>query len=159
MATFFSSLNQPNHAIHQLISTIEKALIQPAASTITNGNVIEPSFHQPLEELLQSFKTIKDWIGNLESSEQKRTGIKTLRVGFNKVFGYYFQVSKGQTQHVPDDYIRKQTLTNAERYITPELKEKETILLHGEEKQIALEQSLFLQLIELVKTHVALIQT
>ena len=157
-STFFSELTQENHPIRKLISIIDDALITPAPTTISNGNIINPGYNEELDNLMQSFKDIKDWIGGLEAKEQERTGIKTLRVGFNKVFGYYFQVSKGQTDHVPDDYIRKQTLTNAERYITPELKEKETVLLHGEEKQIQLEETIYRRIIEEIITHTERIQ-
>lgn len=157
-AAFFQQLSQPDHPIQQLIHLITTALINPAPANLTKGHVISPDYHQELADLIQSFKDIKDWIGSLEEHEQQRTGIKTLRVGFNKVFGYYFQISKGQTHAVPDDYIRKQTLTNAERYITPELKDKETVLLHGEEKQIALEQRLFQDIIESIKDQIKPIQ-
>ena len=157
-SNFFSELTQENHPIRKLISIIDDALITPAPTTISNGNIINPGYNEELDNLMQSFKDIKDWIGGLEAKEQERTGIKTLRVGFNKVFGYYFQVSKGQTDHVPDDYIRKQTLTNAERYITPELKEKETVLLHGEEKQTQLEETIYRRIIEEIITHTERIQ-
>ena len=137
---------------------IESALIDPAPAVITQGNIIKDHYNIELDTLKQSFKDIKDWIGALEAKEQERTGIKTLRVGFNKVFGYYFQVSKGQTDAVPNNYIRKQTLTNAERYITPELKEKETILLNGEEKQIQLETRLYLSLTSMISNYIKPIQ-
>ena len=158
-ATFFTQLNQPNHPLHALLSTIDNAIVEQAPTTITKVNFIAANYNAELDSLTQSFKDIKDWIGSLEAKEQERTGIKTLRVGFNKVFGYYFQVSKGQTAAVPEHYIRKQTLTNAERYITPELKDKETILLHGEEKQLTLEQTLFSELVTMIKNQSETIQT
>ena len=157
-STFFKQLTQADHPIRIMIQTIESALINPPPNTITSGTMIKPGYNDELDTLTQSFKDIKDWIGGLEKKEQERTGIKTLRVGFNKVFGYYFQVSKGQIDHVPNDYIRKQTLTNAERYITPELKEKETVLLHGEEKQIQLEQAIYQTLVDCVTKQTSLIQ-
>ncbi|MAQ63929.1 MAG: DNA mismatch repair protein MutS [Actinobacteria bacterium] len=157
-ACFFQQLTQEKHPIRIMIQTIQAALLNPPPNTITAGNIIKPGYNEELDALTQSFKDIKDWIGGLEAKEQERTGIKTLRVGFNKVFGYYFQVSKGQTDHVPDDYIRKQTLTNAERYITPELKEKETVLLHGEEKQTQLEQTIYQTLVDCITKQTPLIQ-
>ena len=155
---FFKQLTEPSHPLRVMIQTLEQALIDPAPNSISNGNIIKPGYNDELDALIQSFKDIKTWIGGLEAKEQERTGIKTLRVGFNKVFGYYFQVSKGQTDHVPTDYIRKQTLANAERYITPELKEKETILLHGEEKQIQMEQIIYHDLVTCIKNQTELIQ-
>ena len=155
---FFKQLTQHDHPIRVMIETIKAALFIPAPNTISAGNIINPGYDAELDALMQSFKDIKDWISGLEAKEQERTGIKTLRVGFNKVFGYYFQVSKGQTDHVPADYIRKQTLTNAERYITPELKEKETVLLHGEEKQTQLEQRIYQTLVDCITKQTPLIQ-
>ncbi len=156
--SFFNDLQRDSHPFRICINLIESAINDPAPANLRSGSVIKPGYSDELDTLLQSFKDIKDWIGSLEAKEQERTGIKTLRVGFNKVFGYYFQVSKGQTDHVPTDYIRKQTLTNAERYITPELKEKETILLHGEEKQMHLEQKLYEALVQDIAKHTLLIQ-
>jgi DNA mismatch repair protein MutS len=155
---FFNKSDTQQHPFNTLIKLINSALIDPAPVVISQGNVIKDNYNAELDELKQSFKDIKDWIGSLEAKEQARTGIKTLRVGFNKVFGYYFQVSNGQTAAVPDDYIRKQTLTNAERYITPELKEKETILLNGEEKQTQLENEIYSELISLISDYIKPIQ-
>ena len=157
-ADFFKQSDSNPHPFCKLISLIDSALVDPAPVTISQGNVIKDNYNEELDSLKQSFKDIKDWIGSLEAKEQVRTGIKTLRVGFNKVFGYYFQVSKGQTDAVPTDYIRKQTLTNAERYITPELKEKETILLNGEEKQVQLETDIYNELISLISNYISPIQ-
>ncbi|RAP32285.1 DNA mismatch repair protein MutS [Candidatus Marinamargulisbacteria bacterium SCGC AG-414-C22] len=158
ITAFFQEISAENHPFQQLISTIEQALVEPAPTTISQVGFIKPGYNSELDDLTLSFKTIKDWIATLEEKEREATGIKTLKVGFNKVFGYFFQVSKGQTDHVPDHYIRKQTLTNAERYISPELKEKETILLHGEEKQLVLEQALFKELLITIRDHISILQ-
>ena len=157
-AKFFFHDTATPHEFTQLITLIDSALIDPAPAVINQGNIIKDGYNQELDSLKKSFQDIKDWIGSLEAKEQARTGIKTLRVGFNKVFGYYFQVSKGQTDSVPDDYIRKQTLTNAERYITPELKEKETILLNGEEKQVQLEIEIYNELTSMISNYIKPIQ-
>jgi DNA mismatch repair protein MutS len=93
--------------------------------------------------VLQASRNAKDWVANLERTEKERTGIKSLKVGYNKVFGDYLEVTPANTQAVPDNYIRKQTLTNAERYITPELKEYETLILNADERLIEIEQRLF----------------
>lgn len=158
MATFFKDINNPDHVFHQIVSVINNAIVDPAPLLISQVNFIKDGYNDELDSLKQSFQDIKDWIASLEEKEQQATGIKTLRVGFNKVFGYYFQVSKGQTDAVPEHYIRKQTLTNAERYITPELKEKETILLHGEEKQLELEQQLYKSLIKSITAQMSYLQ-
>ncbi|MEK9658227.1 MAG: DNA mismatch repair protein MutS [bacterium] len=127
---------------------IEKALIPDPPSHLRDGNIINSQYSNELEALLNQFKEIRTWINKLEEEEKEKTGIKTLKVGFNKVFGYYIEVSKLQQSLVPDTYIRKQTLTNAERYITAELKEKEQILLQGDQQQIQLEQHLYSELLK-----------
>jgi DNA mismatch repair protein MutS len=105
--------------------------------------VIQPGFSAELDGVLQASHNAKEWVANLERAEKERTGIKSLKVGYNKVFGYYIEVTHANTQAVPDNYIRKQTLTNAERYITPELKEYETLILNADERLIEIEQRLF----------------
>ncbi len=158
MADFFKEINNPKHVFNEIVALINKAIVEPAPLLISQVNFIKDGFNPELDDLKQSFQDIKNWITSLEEKEQKATGIRTLRVGFNKVFGYYFQVSKGQTDAVPEHYIRKQTLTNAERYITPELKEKETILLQGEDKQLELEQQLYKTIIQAITKHIHLLQ-
>ncbi|MFN8597643.1 MAG: DNA mismatch repair protein MutS [Anaerolineae bacterium] len=108
--------------------------------------VIRPGYSAELDGILHASRNAKEWVANLEKTERERTGIKTLKVGYNKVFGYYLEVTHANTQAVPDNYIRKQTLTNAERYITPELKEYETLILNAEERVIEVEQRLFKEL-------------
>jgi DNA mismatch repair protein MutS len=101
-----------------------------------------------LDGVIESSRHARDWIANLESVERGRTGIKSLKVGYNKVFGYYLEVTKSNTDMVPDEYIRKQTLVNAERYITPELKEYETLVLNAEERMHEIEARLFREVCE-----------
>ncbi len=108
--------------------------------------IIKPGYSPELDEIHESIRTAKEWIANLEPLERERTGIKTLKVGFNKVFGYYIEVSHANTVKVPADYIRKQTLVNAERYITPDLKEYEAQVLNAEERIIEIETRLFREL-------------
>jgi DNA mismatch repair protein MutS len=112
--------------------------------------VIRSGFSEELDELLRTVKDARDWLASLEREEQERTGIKSLKVGFNKVFGYYIEVTKANLDAVPEDYIRKQTLTNSERYITPELKEVETQILNAEERQAEVEARLFSQVCQRV---------
>lgn len=119
---------------NSLYNTIDRAICEDPPFLLTEGGIIKPGYSETLDELVESIKDTKTWISGLEVSEKERTGIKTLKVGFNKVFGYYIDVSKSMIDKVPEDYIRKQTLVNNERYITPELKEKETLLLNAETK-------------------------
>ena len=102
-----------------------------------------PATRDELDTLLDAARNGRQWVADLERTERERTGIRTLRVGFNKVFGYYIEVTNSQLGRVPDDYIRKQTLKNAERYITPELKEYEALILNAQEKSVKLEYELF----------------
>ena len=108
-----------------------------------DGRLIRAGFHPELDELLASIRDSRRWIISLEARERERTGINRLKVGFNKVFGYYIEVSNGRLSQVPDNYMRKQTLTNAERFITPEMKEHEARILSAEERIDELERSIY----------------
>lgn len=125
---------------------IEDAIRDEAPFTIREGGIFKPEYSDKLDELNFSIKDGKAWMASLESKERERTGIKNLKVGFNKVFGYYIDVNKSQIDKVPDSYIRKQTLVNNERYITPKMKEVESVVLNGEEKINKLEAELFEEL-------------
>lgn len=133
----------PCEEIHMLIG---QALTDGPPATLNTIGVIRPGFSKELDDVLHATRDARDWIANLEAVERERTGITTLKVGFNKVFGYYIEITRAQQQHAPDDYIRKQTLVNAERYITPELKEYETLVLHAEEQIMEIERRLFEEL-------------
>ncbi len=111
---------------------LQVAIEDEPPATLANIGIIRPGYSEALDEILNASKHARDWINNLEGLERQRTGIKNLRVGYNKVFGYYIEVSRGQTDQAPEDYIRKQTLVNSERYITPELKEYESLVLNAE---------------------------
>ena len=113
-----------------------------------DGGVIRPGYNKLLDELRSAATEGKGWLADIQTREQNRTGIKSLKVRYNSVFGYYIEVSKANLDMVPEDYIRKQTLVNAERFITPELKELESKILGAEEKAKALEIQLFQQLRE-----------
>jgi DNA mismatch repair protein MutS len=110
---------------------------------LRDGGVIREGYADELDALLAQSAGAKRWIANLEKRERARTGIGTLKVGYNKVFGYYIEVSKAHTKSVPDDYIAKQTLVNAERYYTKALKEREQVILENEEKRIRCEQDIY----------------
>ena len=125
---------------------IETAINPDAPITVKEGDLILPGYSEELDELKASIKDAKSWIAGLEGRERERTGIKNLKVGFNKVFGYYIDVTRSQSDLVPDDYIRKQTLVNNERYITPELKDMENLVLNAETKINKLEYELFVDI-------------
>lgn len=115
-------------------SLIENALVDEPPITITEGEIIKDGFDEELDSMKRAIADGKSWIAGLENTERERTGIKALKVGYNKVFGYYLEVRNASKDLVPDEYIRKQTLVNAERYITPKLKEVEAEVLGAQNK-------------------------
>jgi DNA mismatch repair protein MutS len=139
-------------------SDIESALVDDPPLLVTEGGLIRAGYHPPLDEYRTLSRGGKEWIAAYQAQESERTGIPNLKVGFNKVFGYYLEVTAAHQAKVPVSYIRKQTLKNQERYITPELKEYEEKVLSAEEKAIALEQQLFEELRERVAGHVERLQ-
>jgi DNA mismatch repair protein MutS len=139
---------------------IGKALTDDPPTQLSKGGVIRPGFSEELDGIATASRDAKQWVANLEKEERKRTGIKNLKVGFNKVFGYYLEVTKANVDAVPEAYIRKQTLVNAERYITPELKEYESLILNAEERIAEVESRLFKEVCERVASQAAgLLQT
>lgn len=141
-----------------LVENIDRALVTEPPMAIKEGGVIRQGFHAELDELRAAAHDGKQWIAALQAREIQRTGIKSLKIRFNKVFGYFIEVTKANLAQVPDDYIRKQTIVNGERFITPELKECENKILGAEDKSVALEYELFQALRETVVTHTLAIQ-
>ena len=125
---------------------LERALVDDPPLSVREGGLIRDGFSAELDELRSITRDSKGWINRLRESQIKRTGIQNLKIGYNQVFGYYIEVTKSNLRSVPPDYIRKQTLVNAERFVTPELKEKEEIILNAEEKINGLECRLFEEL-------------
>ena len=142
-----------------LADRINRAIREDAPPTINEGGMIRQGYHEPLDQLIQMARDAKGYLAQLEVSERQATGINTLKVRYNKVFGYYIEVSKAQARLVPDRYVRKQTLVNAERYITDALKEFEIRVLGAEEKQCTLELTLFDELREQVRAYSVDLQT
>ncbi|MEL6270595.1 MAG: DNA mismatch repair protein MutS [Chloroflexota bacterium] len=122
---------------------IGAAITDDPPAVLNTMGAIRPGYSKDLDDIMDRSKHARDWIAGLEGVERKRTKIDKLKVGYNKVFGYYIEVTKAQTSKVPEDYIRKQTLVNAERYITPEMKEYETLVLNAEEEILDVERDLF----------------
>jgi DNA mismatch repair protein MutS len=125
------------------LSLLQNAIDDDPPSTLQNTGIIRPGYSQELDSVIDSSKHARDWIANLEGIEREKTGIKTLKVGYNKVFGYYIEISRGAADKAPETYIRKQTLVNAERFITPEMKEYETLVLNAEERIREIELRIF----------------
>jgi len=133
-------------ACPDIVDRIQSALMDDPPAKISEGGLIRDGYSEELDELRTIAQEGKDWVANLEKEESERTNIPSLKVGFNKVFGYYIEVTDTHAEKVPDDYIRKQTLVDSERYVTPELKEMEEKILTAEEKIETLEQELYNEL-------------
>lgn len=132
--------------LEDLTGRLEAALEEELPATVRDGGIFRPGYSSHLDDLKAATADGRAWIAGLEASERERTGIASLKVGFNNVFGYYIEVTRPNLSRVPPDYLRKQTTANAERFITPELKEREALILGAEEKIAALEARLFTEL-------------
>jgi len=144
--------------LEALTSEIEQAIVEDPPLSVTEGGLIKKGYHKDLEELRDISFYGKDWIARLQNQERERTGIPSLKVSYNKVFGYYIEVTRANLAKVPEYYIRKQTLVNAERFIVPELKEYEEKVLEAEERIVALEYELFDKIRKMVAMEAAHIQ-
>ena len=144
----------------ELYDLLEKAIYENPPMTVKEGYLIKEGYSEKLDELKELRKGGKDFVARFEQEERERTGIKNLKVGYNRVFGYYIEISKGQVGFVKDEYgyERKQTLTNCERYISPILKEKEALILNAEEEIIELEYQLFTGIRDQVKEYIPRLQ-
>jgi len=129
--------------LKNIYNKIDEAIVEEPPFSIREGKIIKRGFNRELDEIFEISTQGKDYIVSLEKTEKEKTGIKSLKVGYNKIFGYYLEITKKNVDLVPDNYIRKQTLANAERYITPELKEYETKILNAKDKIEDLEYKLF----------------
>lgn len=127
----------------EVVGLLGRAVVDEPPQSLAEGGVIRPGFSEELDGLLGGASEARSYIAGLESQERERTGIRNLKVGFNKVFGYYIEVSNSNRDQVPEDYIRKQTLTGGERFITPQLKEYESVVLSAQEQRVRLEVQLF----------------
>ena len=139
------SLNGMDEDFVNLTALLERAISEDAPITVKEGGIFKKGFNSDLDELISLSTDSKAWILNLENYEKERTGIKTLRIGYNKVFGYYIEVSKGAANSLPEEwgYERKQTTVNSERYVSQELRDYEARVISAEEKRCALEYALF----------------
>lgn len=154
-----SKLNEYDTLIKELVSKIEESIVDSPSTSITEGGIIKESFNDQVKELRDLSGNSKGWIKEFEKQEKEDTGISSLKIGFNRVFGYYIEVTKTHQEKVPDRYIRKQTLVNSERYITEELKEKEGIILTAQERLNELEYKLFSEFRESLIKYIGSLQS
>ncbi len=150
-ATLLQNLNHQIDSLEDIASLIDRAIVDDPPFTIREGGIIRKGYSPELDEVRHDMNGGTDLVAAIEARERERTGISKLKTGYNRVFGYYIEVSNSYKDQVPDDYIRKQTLTNGERYITQELKDLENRILGAHDKSISIESKLF----EEIRTHVA----
>ncbi|WP_342755872.1 DNA mismatch repair protein MutS [Kineothrix sedimenti] len=144
--------------LEDICRLIENAIVDEPPIAIKEGGIIKEGFDETIDSLRRAKTEGKNWLAKLENDDKERTGIKNLRIKYNKVFGYYFEVTNSYLGMVPDDYIRKQTLSNAERYTTPRLKELEDTILNAEDKLFALEYDIFCKVRDTIAEEIERIQ-
>lgn len=142
-APLLRALEQRIDSLQDIEQLLQSAIVDDPPFSVREGGMIRPGYHADLDELRTDMQDGKGFIARVEAEEREKTGIKNLRVGYNRVFGYYIEILRSYTGEIPEHYIRKQTLANAERYITQELKELETRVLTAKERSVALEYQLF----------------
>ncbi len=143
---YLKALQKVSPILEELGQQLSTYLVESPPLHLTEGNLIQPGINPQLDQMRLTAEEDQKWIANLEVTERQRSGIPTLKVGFNKTFGYYISITRSKADQVPENYIRKQTLTNEERYITPELKERESRILTAREELNCLEYELFVSL-------------
>lgn len=157
-STKLKNLYENLDELQDIYQLIEKAIVDDPPMTIKDGGIIKLGYDEEIDKLKTATIDGKNWIGKLEAEEREKTGIKNLKVGFNKVFGYFIEVTKSGLSQVPDRFIRKQTLTNAERFITEELKNLENQILGAEEKVVNLEYNEFVKIRDEIAKNVKRLQ-
>ena len=145
-------------ALESVTTLIRDSIQEEGSSSLTDGNIIKTGYHQEVDSLRSFLTNSRQWLIDLEIREKERTGIKSLKVKYNRVFGYFIEVTKSNLENVPDNYIRKQTLVNCERFITSELKDFESQALGAEDKLSKLEYELFCEIRETIAGYTAAIQ-
>lgn len=152
---FIAELDQ----VPEVVDLINQAIDEDAPLSIKDGGVIKDGFNEQLDVYRDAMQNGKKWIAQLEAEEKAATGIKNLKIGYNRIFGYYIEITKANLANLPEGrYERKQTLANAERFITPALKEKEILILEAEEKSMLLEYTLFTEVRETIKQYIERLQ-
>ena len=150
-AAFLKKVDSDMDDLQDLYGLIDSAIVEEAPISVREGGLIKEGFDETIDQLRSAKTEGKNWLAALEEQERERTGIKNLRIRYNKVFGYYIEITNSYKDMVPDDYVRKQTLTNAERYSMPRLKELEDMILNAEDKLVGLEYDRFCE----IRDHIA----
>ncbi|MBQ2063425.1 MAG: DNA mismatch repair protein MutS, partial [Firmicutes bacterium] len=158
-APLLKELGEKIDTCDKVYTLIDEAIVEDPPFAVKEGGLIKPGYAKELDEIKDSIKDAKAWIADLENVEREKTGISNLKVGYNKVFGYYLEITRSQYDKIPEHYIRKQTLVNAERFIIPELKEKEDLVMNAETRINKMEYELFQEIRETIKGYIAKIQT
>ncbi len=154
----FREINSSFDNLKDIYDLIDRSIVEDPPISIKEGGVIKSNYNDELDEIKEITIKGKNWISELQTKEREVTGIKNLKIGYTKIFGYYLEVTKSYLKDVPDNYIRKQTLANAERYVTPELKEMEAKILNADEQVMKIEYELFLEIRQFISNHVKRIQ-
>ena len=157
-ARIFNDISSDLDTLHDIHETIVASIVENPPVTVKEGNIVRDDYNEELDELRNISVNGKEWLNGLIDQEREKTGIKNLKIGFNKVFGYYIEVTKSYLNLVPEEYIRKQTLANAERYITPDLKDMEAKILNAESKIVEIEYEIFNEIRLFVKNQIERIQ-
>ena len=157
-SSYLQDLSSRLSPLDDIVSLIERSIMEDPPVHVRDGGVIREGYDPEIDQLRELLRDGRGWISRLEGSEKERTGIKSLKIAFNNVFGYYIEVSRANLHLVPQNYIRKQTLANGERFVTPELKDMESRVLSAQERSVSLEQELFYQVRDLVASKAGAIQ-
>ncbi len=152
-SALLAKLRSGLRSVPEVVELVERAVVDEASTTTRGGGFVRSGFDAELDALSAIRGNAKSWISELQHSERQRTGIPSLKVRYNKVFGYYIEVTKANLPNVPEDYIRKQTLINGERFITPELKEYEVRVLSSDEEILKIESRIFTDLLDRIAAH------
>ncbi|MDF1557593.1 MAG: DNA mismatch repair protein MutS [ANME-2 cluster archaeon] len=153
-----TSIQEELNDFADLTNLLEHSILDEPPISLREGRIIKSGYNVQLDELNDMAAHGKEWVAKLQQQERERTGIKSLKIAYNKVFGYFIEVTKINLSLVPDDYIRKQTTANAERFYTPELKEKEAMILSANDRRVALEYELFIEITHLIANQASKLQ-
>lgn len=144
--------------LSDVFELLDKSIVEEPPVSVKEGGVIKSGFNAELDEIKEISVHGKEWISNLQNTEREKTGIKNLKIGYNKIFGYFIEITQSNVKNAPDYYTRKQTLANCERFVTPELKEMESKILNADEQIMKLEYNLFLEIRQYIKEQITRIQ-
>ncbi|MCL7475145.1 MAG: DNA mismatch repair protein MutS [ANME-2 cluster archaeon] len=153
-----TSIQQDLNDFADLSSLLDNSIVDEPPVSLREGRIIKPGYNTQLDELNDMAAHGKEWVAKLQQQERERTGIKSLKIAYNRVFGYFIEVTRSNLSQVPDEYIRKQTTANAERFYTPELKEKEAMILSANDRRVALEYDLFIEITGLITGQASALQ-